>query len=609
LFLPGIIAVPILWLSDDLVLTFNLLLMFGMVISALGMYVLMRTLTNHRGAALLCGLFFSFASFRFVRLPHLQMQLYGFLPLALACTHRFFCSGRKRWAWGIAGFFLLQVLSGTYLAAISAVALGVVLAVFMVSRVRRLEARRWLTLGLAFGTVSVLLYPFVRPYLWVNRTLGVQWDLEGIGSLSATPMSYLASASRLYRGLVGSVLPEAQITDFLFPGFTLLVLGGVGVGVLATRAVGRSPRTTLVCYLGILMTGFVLSLGPHGPLYPLLYEHIVFFRGLRALTRFGLLPLLSLTVFSGFALSWWLNKASSRRRWATAVVVAAVFIAETTVVPLDLTRFEDRPPQVYRWLEEVAEPGTIVELPFRRIDTRYMFWSRHHRFRAMLNGDSGFVPQSHVWMREIFLRFPSADSVALLRSLDVKYAVVHVGAYRRNTRRLSRLLDDLETYRTEFPEVATFERDTVLAVTPSETIRSQQSGEALDTTGEPASWFDGDVESSWVAEVPVAIIEIQFEGLREVLGIRFHYGRAPRIPVTAVEIESLDERGNLGGVWKSPTNWPFLADLVLSLIEDPSDGQQSVTFEPIRTRSLKIKLHGYDGNPVEMTEIEILGPG
>ena len=56
-----------------------------------------------------------------------------------------------------------------------------------------------------------------------------------------------------------------------------------------------------------------------------------------------------------------------------------------------------------------------------------MFWSRHHGFRSMLNGDSGFIPQSHVWMREIFLRFPSADSLSLLRRLRVKYAVVHVG--------------------------------------------------------------------------------------------------------------------------------------------------------------------------------------
>ncbi len=257
LFLPGLLAMPILWLSNDLVLTFNLLLLFGMFISALGMYVLVRTLTHHQGAALLCGLFFSFATFRFVRLPHLQMQWYGFLPLALACLHRFFSEGRKRWAWGLAAFFLLQALSGTYLAAITSVALGVALAVFIVQGIRRLELAQWASLILAFATVAAVLYPFVRPYLWVNRTLGVQWDLEGIGSLSATPMSYLASASRLYRSLLGTVLPEEQVTDFLFPGITLLVLGGVGIWVLATgRAGAPGPRATLVCYLGILLGWF-----------------------------------------------------------------------------------------------------------------------------------------------------------------------------------------------------------------------------------------------------------------------------------------------------------------------------------------------------------------
>ncbi|MGH9337160.1 MAG: hypothetical protein ACRD21_25730, partial [Vicinamibacteria bacterium] len=73
----GVLALPILWLTDNLVLTTNLLLLLAMFASALGMYWLARTLTGSHLASLLAGIFFSFATFRFNRLPHLQMQLYA----------------------------------------------------------------------------------------------------------------------------------------------------------------------------------------------------------------------------------------------------------------------------------------------------------------------------------------------------------------------------------------------------------------------------------------------------------------------------------------------------------------------------------------------------
>ena len=219
---------------------------------------------------------------------------------------------------------------------------------------------------------------------------------------------------------------EAERTDYLFPGLTLLVLGVAG---LVTLLKDPARRRIGICYAGILVAGMVLSFGPSTPLYPFLYEHVVFFRGLRALTRFGLLPLLSLSVFSAFALAW-LFEGSGRlhRRKAACAAIGLFFAFESNALPYRLAPHRDEPPEVYAWLRDHAKPGPIVELPFKVVDTRYMFWARHHDFRPTLNGDSGFIPMSHQWMKIALSRFPSPDAIALVRRLSVRYVVLHLGS-------------------------------------------------------------------------------------------------------------------------------------------------------------------------------------
>ena len=250
--------------------------------------------------------------------------------------------------------------------------------------------------------------------------------MSGLGGLSATPKAYLASSSHLYRTLSEAVTTEAERTDYLFPGLTLLVLGVAG---LVTLLKDPARRRIGICYAGILVAGMVLSFGPSTPLYPFLYEHVVFFRGLRALTRFGLLPLLSLSVFSAFALAW-LFEGSGRlhRRKAACAAIGLFFAFESNALPYRLAPHRDEPPEVYAWLRDHAKPGPIVELPFKVVDTRYMFWARHHDFRPTLNGDSGFIPMSHQWMKIALSRFPSPDAIALVRRLSVRYVVLHLGS-------------------------------------------------------------------------------------------------------------------------------------------------------------------------------------
>ena len=616
LFVPGLMTLPLLLVTNDLVLSYNLVLLASIFLSALGMYLLTFSLTGGRVAGILAGLFFSFAAFRFNRLPHLQMQLYAFLPLALLGLHKFLETGKRNWAWWSAAFFVLQVLSGTYLAAMAAVAILIAVSTLVVGSGRsRTELK---SLVLAFAVAALCIYPFARPYLWVNQHLGIEWDLAGIESLSATPESYLAASSHLYRPLTDNWVEQDRRRDFLFPGLTLPALALLGLIVLVTRRrETERPRTTAVCYVLILSAGVVLSLGPQTPVYSFLHEHIVFFRGLRALSRFALLPLLSLSLLAGYGLSWLFEDRGllHDRKWV-AWIIGALFIAESTALPYTLEPFRDEPPEVYEWLARDGAPGPIVELPFLVLDTRYMFWARHHGFRATLNGDSGFVPPSHRWMKNLFLRFPSPDSIALLRKLQVRYVVLHLGAYRPPA--LIRMLNGLETHRAELLKIRDFGRDLVLEVIPSRAQGPPPLPQiVLPMLGEPTRLVP-------LPEDAIVETVISFTSPRRVTGVRLLYGRIPLSPATRVELllpapvstgsttPSGEAEEEWEVVWSSPAEWPALTELISGLLEHPDHGSQTLTFrasdsfETFTTDTIKLRLTGYDGAP-DVTTIQILG--
>jgi hypothetical protein len=600
----GLLSLPLLQFTDDLTLTTNLLLLFSMWATALSMYALARVLTGNHPASLLAGLFFSFAAFRFNRLPHIQMQLYAFLPLSLACWHLYLERRRTRDLVLMGAFFVLQVLSGTYLGAIAAVALAAaVLGLLPFSRFTRRE----LLLGsLVVAFAASILAPFAAPYLWVNRELGIEWDLEGVGSLSANPSSYLASSSHLYRALSAHLLRDDPPTDYLFPGVSVTILALAGVVALA-RKPGR--RTVLFCYALILLLGFLISLGPRTPFYPILYDHVIFFRGLRALTRFGLLPLLSASVLAAAGLSWLLSAGGLSRPRLAASAIALFFAAESTALPYRLEPWKDEPPEVYRWLAE-AKPGPIVELPFKVIDTQYMFWARHHGFRPMVNGDSGFVPMSHQWAKNAFARFPSPDAIALLRRLDVRYVVLHLGAFREG--QLLRLLGGMDRHRADLVPARDFGRDLVFEVVPEKNRGAKPlPGLApVNASGSILGLFDRDVKASVTLPETSSPIAIEIPEGTELAALELHYGAAPRVPVERVEILRETETG-AETIWATEPGWPALTELVSGLLSSPRDGTQTIYFDsggpPISGRIL-LRLDGLDSEPPELTEIELLAP-
>ena len=111
---PAVCALPLLWLGLQPVLVHNIVLFAGILLSAMGIFVLARSLTGSAAAGATAGIVFAFAPYRFEHFWHMELQWTVWMPWAFWALERIRQSGR--WRDGVAlGIFVgLQFLSSIY---------------------------------------------------------------------------------------------------------------------------------------------------------------------------------------------------------------------------------------------------------------------------------------------------------------------------------------------------------------------------------------------------------------------------------------------------------------------------------------------------------------
>jgi hypothetical protein len=205
----------------------------------------------------------------------------------------------------------------------------------------------------------------------------------------------------------------------VFPGFLIVPL--------ALAALWPPVSAARVAWVAGLVAAFDISLGFNGVSYPFLYEWLLPFRGLRAPARSAMLVGLALSVLAGFGTARLTGLL--RGRWKQALLAAAlcgITLAEPRpeVGVLELPRV----PPVYGWF--AGRPAsTIVEMPFwLPTGAQYLYYSTSH-WQRLVNGFSGAIPEWYRPFHAAMQRFPDEETIALLRSAGVSYAVVHEEFY------------------------------------------------------------------------------------------------------------------------------------------------------------------------------------
>jgi hypothetical protein len=508
LLLPAVLGAPALLLGGP-VLGYNLVLLASLVFSGLGAQLLVRRASGDRWAAFLGGVLFAAGAHRWTRLAHLHAQVTIFLPLALLALDRF--HERRTWkrALLVGALLGLQGLSSVYLGAITAVALAVGVAAGAGTAFR---ARDLLKMAAALLLAAVMLAPVAWPYLRMRAHQGVEFTLADVAIYATTIESYAASGTRLYGPLTQRHLDPERVQDALFPGITLLVLGIAGLA--------RAPRRYRVAALLASAVAIVFSLGPETAFYRVLHEHVVLVRGIRALSRFSLVPVLALSVLAGLALA---------RRRRLSILALAVFAVESTLVPIRYAPAPGRS-EAAQWLR--GRSGAVAYLPLGERDTEVMLAGVVH-FRPMLNGDSGFMPRPYSRAMELLQPPLGAEALRYLRAVGVRDVV-------------SRTDEPL-------PLLAAFGGERVYGVPDGEKASAPVPG---ILTGPTAWGRDG--------------IVVDTGASRTIRRVTFEIGDAEWIANPWVDV-SAD-----GVTWERLVAEASLADAVVSLGQDPRHGRGEV---------------------------------
>jgi hypothetical protein len=173
--------------------------------------------------------------------------------------------------------------------------------------------------------------------------------------------------------------------------------------------------------VAIGMAGMILSLGTHTPIYRWLFAGFPPIRSLRAASRFGNLFLLAMAALGGIGLSM------VRRRWLGIALLVLVNV-ESLRAPIVYAPFTGIP-GIYAQI--AREPGRVVvaEVPFWTRpgvfqNAEYELGSTAH-WRPLMNGYSGYTPESYDHYAAPFWLFPADAAIAAMRTAGVTHIVVH----------------------------------------------------------------------------------------------------------------------------------------------------------------------------------------
>lgn len=424
LVVPAVMGAPLLWAGLSTTLVHNVLVLAGLTLTGWAMYLVMVRWIGDGPAAFLSGALAAFNAYTLSRLAHLQVMHAEFLPLAIWALDRVLDRRRLRDGVLLAVAFALQGLASNYLLVFTCFAL-------VAAALARPEA--WWGRSRLFGVVPPLalasalavaaLLPFLLPYFWAYRGQGLVRPLEEVTHFSASWRDYLATGARLHYALWSARVWQGAPTA-LFPGVTATVLAAaavVGGRALADR------RARL--WVAVAVAGVLLSLGPALPGYTALYRAFPLLQGIRAAVRFGYLMLVGLAALAGFGLAWLRERCGPRRALKAAVAgVALVLVTvEAYRAPVGY-RPALRVPSVYTLL--AREPhAVVVEFPMAAPRTifenaPYMLYATRH-WKPLVNGYSGFTPQSYDVHWRALEHFPDPPALAALADLGVTHVVVH----------------------------------------------------------------------------------------------------------------------------------------------------------------------------------------
>jgi hypothetical protein len=225
---------PVIWLTGNAQLAYNVVFLLTFVLSAWGAYFLGWVLTKRHSTAFVVGLLYGFAPYRMAQFAHVQTMASFWMPVALAALHLYLEERRARWLvlFGLATV-LQGLTNGHYL-----LFFPILVALWTLWFLPR--GRRMATLGAVAGAYAasmVLLLPVLLQYRAVQMRHGFKRSLEEMAFYSPRVTDLARGMGDLW--LWGPWLQHAGPGGDLFPGLTAVLL--IAAAVIWARRADPTP--------------------------------------------------------------------------------------------------------------------------------------------------------------------------------------------------------------------------------------------------------------------------------------------------------------------------------------------------------------------------------
>ena len=621
----AVFTAPIQWATGNPMIGYNAAFLASFVLAGSGMYLLTSSLTGSRVAGLVGGIAFAFLPYRADQSGHLQVLMYGWMPVALWALHRYFATGKRLALTGFAVAFLLQGFSNGYFFYFFAAAVLIVTTAEFATLVRS-RSRVMLELTVAALLMIAVTIPVAEGYLDARKTQPLYRTRGETVMYSADTLSYFHASPRLTAW--GNVLPPGKPEGALFPGFGLMALAAFGLvtAFVRTQSGPRLGRVATV-YGMVGLVGFAFSLGPeltHGGTrllestpYDWFVRVVPGLDGLRVPSRWAVIVFLALTVLATLGARRLIDFFPKRIAMALCVVIITVFIVEGAH-PVTLEPFAQRAiPQeraAYEWLRQ-QPAGAAIIFPIQPRDTivntmRYVYRTLEHR-HPIVNGYSGFSTTLVQTLQRFQREFDSyGDVLRGLRKLGVRYVVVHEHRYqdtpwmraadRSAVMTALRAESDQLVARHPFGTSSVFELrpwDEPTVDSPEDQGLTPIDLSTLELTASHESArlqnaLDGNKATRWTTDRPQAgdeWIEVVFEHPTDVAHVRLSMGSSLYDHPRHLVVEGSDDDGQTYTELYRGHGFP---GFMLGLVHEPDSLPVEVGLPPNRSQILRFRQTG-----------------
>jgi len=262
----AIIGFPIMLLTNDIILTQNILILLSFVLSGYCMYLLVNYLTKNPLAGVLAGLVFAFVPVHASKLPHVHMIAAFWLPLIFLYLHKYTDENKFRHLILFVVFYIAQCLTCMYLY-VFVTPFVLTFAVYYAFK-KRLNSTATIKLSLAIVLVFIFSFIFYHKYSDAGNMYGFSRNIQDIEAFSLRLESFFSAPFNncLYSNIMHQNTPEGD----LFIGFLAWVLVFLGLRAEMSKPLYKTSalRTILlsiwygaIAYFTVLIALYLITKG------------------------------------------------------------------------------------------------------------------------------------------------------------------------------------------------------------------------------------------------------------------------------------------------------------------------------------------------------------